>query len=336
MEVGYSYQTKSNYVFKLPFGEEIQSDTGGRSTAQGYGGQDSIRQKFTTYERDAETDLDFAQARMYQSKLGRFTVIDPIIMESLRLADPQRINLYLYVRNNPLNFTDPLGEKIKVKGSKEDIQRYEDDLNNRLKDTGLQITVNKEGVVEVKGKTPNNLAGAAKLLLAAIGHDKTATISLVKNDGQVDFGTPYGNDGKVASEQRIDTADLDVLNKAKIEGYDSSNIIYHETVEAIEIQIYGNDPDKAHGQANSVAPGLVITGGFSVPSSDKNSITHQITNYRVAFSNTEFKILSAFGKQPTITEYDANKGKSKEDKFKFRATYPLNIVEIQSGAFKQK
>jgi hypothetical protein len=31
----------------LPFGEEIQSGTGGRTTAQGYGGGDSIRQKFT-------------------------------------------------------------------------------------------------------------------------------------------------------------------------------------------------------------------------------------------------------------------------------------------------
>src|SRR5690606_24957852 len=45
-----------------PFGEEIFSAD--RSTALGYTA-DTIRKQFTGYERDAETDLDFAQARMY-------------------------------------------------------------------------------------------------------------------------------------------------------------------------------------------------------------------------------------------------------------------------------
>jgi RHS repeat-associated protein len=93
----------------LPFGEEIQSGTGGRTTAQGYGGQDSIRQKFTGYERDAETDLDFAQARMYHKNHGRFTSVDPVFMMPDRQIDPQQINLYAYCRNNPLAFIDPTG-----------------------------------------------------------------------------------------------------------------------------------------------------------------------------------------------------------------------------------
>jgi RHS repeat-associated protein len=132
----------SNNVFKLPFGEEIQSGTGGRNSAQGYGGQDSVRQKFTGYERDAETDLDFAQARMYNKNHGRFTSVDPI---AGILVNPQSHNKYAYVWNNPLILTDPTGlivswedsEKKKKEGeteAKTDKQRaYEKRLEEMIK-----------------------------------------------------------------------------------------------------------------------------------------------------------------------------------------------------------
>jgi RHS repeat-associated protein len=87
-----------------PFGEEIQRAS--------YGA-DAIRQQFTSYERDIESSLDFAQARYYNSGHGRFTSVDPIMMEKRRLADPQAINLYVYTRNNPLKYVDPDGEKFK-------------------------------------------------------------------------------------------------------------------------------------------------------------------------------------------------------------------------------
>jgi RHS repeat-associated protein len=113
------HRSKSNYVFKLPFGEEINSGTGGRNSAQGYGGQDNIRQKFTGYERDAETDLDFAQARMYASKLGRFSTTDPFgpwaMSEDEKMnfySVSQQWNRYTYVLNNPLKLTDPTGMEV--------------------------------------------------------------------------------------------------------------------------------------------------------------------------------------------------------------------------------
>jgi RHS repeat-associated protein len=100
-----------------PFGEEIDG-TGGRTTGLGYG-DDSVRKKFTSYERDGETNLDFAQARYYANQHGRFTSVDPIMMEKKRLADPQAINLYIYTRNNPLKYVDPDGEKFKGTDGKE-------------------------------------------------------------------------------------------------------------------------------------------------------------------------------------------------------------------------
>lgn len=92
----------------LPFGEEIEPDGTYRTTAQKYGQTDGVRQKFTGYQNDEETGLDFAEARMYQNLHGRFTAIDPLLASG-KSADPQTFNRYVYVLNNPLVLTDPSG-----------------------------------------------------------------------------------------------------------------------------------------------------------------------------------------------------------------------------------
>jgi RHS repeat-associated protein len=90
----------------LPFGEEIGL-AGGRAESQKYV-MDNVRQKFTQYERDSETGLDYAQARYYASAQGRFTSVDPL-MASGTAGNPQSWNRYTYAFNNPLLFTDPSG-----------------------------------------------------------------------------------------------------------------------------------------------------------------------------------------------------------------------------------
>jgi RHS repeat-associated protein len=91
----------------LPFGEEIGEGVGGRTALQGYV-SDTVRQKFTGYERDAETGLDYAQARYYNAAHGRFTSPDPLLA-SARRASPKTWNRYAYALNNPLRFVDPDG-----------------------------------------------------------------------------------------------------------------------------------------------------------------------------------------------------------------------------------
>lgn len=92
----------------MAYGEEIMAGTANRTTAQGYNSLDEVRQKYTGYERDDESGLDYAQARYYNSKHGRFTSVDPLTA-SASIKNPQTFNRYSYVLNSPYKFTDPLG-----------------------------------------------------------------------------------------------------------------------------------------------------------------------------------------------------------------------------------
>jgi RHS repeat-associated protein len=108
----------------LPFGEEAVAD-GNRLSSAAFGAADATVQRFTGKERDAESGLDYFGARYYGSALGRFTSPDefkggfddlngqaafaagPIPYADI--SDPQTLNKYVYVRNNPLRYVDPNG-----------------------------------------------------------------------------------------------------------------------------------------------------------------------------------------------------------------------------------
>jgi RHS repeat-associated protein len=82
--------------------------------------------KFTGKRRDTESQLDYFGARYYWSALSRFTSPDPLSVVQSRLVDPQQFNLYAYVRNNPLRFTDSTGMKIDASGlSEKDSKKFQ-------------------------------------------------------------------------------------------------------------------------------------------------------------------------------------------------------------------
>jgi RHS repeat-associated protein len=72
-----------------------------------------VRKKFTGYERDNETDLDFAQARYHNFALGRFSSPDPENYGADE-GDPQSWNGYSYSRNNPHLLVDPDGKEYVI------------------------------------------------------------------------------------------------------------------------------------------------------------------------------------------------------------------------------
>lgn len=66
--------------------------------------------KFTSKERDPESGLDDFDARYYSSQLGRFMSADwsaiPDPIPYANLTNPQTLNLYAMVRDNPETFVD--------------------------------------------------------------------------------------------------------------------------------------------------------------------------------------------------------------------------------------
>jgi RHS repeat-associated protein len=100
-----------------PFGEEIGAGWAGRDSTFSTDVYPSApadpSMRFTGKERDGETGLDFFGARYFSAAQGRFTSPDwssaPRPVPYGALGDPQTLNLYTYVRNNPLGATDPSG-----------------------------------------------------------------------------------------------------------------------------------------------------------------------------------------------------------------------------------
>jgi len=89
-----------------PYGQEISFTARLQTTAC------PPSYKFTGYERDPETaymndqGLDYAFARYYSSRLGRFLATDPL---GGSVGDLQSHNAYAYTINNPLNAIDSSG-----------------------------------------------------------------------------------------------------------------------------------------------------------------------------------------------------------------------------------
>lgn len=82
----------------LPFGEVRQ------------GGQEKF--SYTGKEKDKATDLYYFDARFNSPELRHFTQADSADAD---LSDPQDLNRYAYVGNNPLSYVDPDGHKKKKK-----------------------------------------------------------------------------------------------------------------------------------------------------------------------------------------------------------------------------
>jgi RHS repeat-associated protein len=98
-----------------PFGEE-DSVTGSLANDR----------KFIGKEKDEETGPYYFGARYMESKIGRFTAVDPVRAVDPRtsetndetnnkkdeanvLIDPQKLNSYVYAHNNPMRWIDPFG-----------------------------------------------------------------------------------------------------------------------------------------------------------------------------------------------------------------------------------
>jgi RHS repeat-associated protein len=94
-----------------PYGQEIQPNGTLLPTDAPDGSTNHY--KFTGKERDTESGLDYFGARYYASNMGRFQSPDwaghPEAVPYSSLKNPQTLNLYAYVGNNPMTGVDPDG-----------------------------------------------------------------------------------------------------------------------------------------------------------------------------------------------------------------------------------
>jgi RHS repeat-associated protein len=93
-------------------------------------GSDPNNYEFTGKERDSESGLDNFGARYYILAFGRFMTPDwaekPTSVPYANFGNPQSLNLYRYVENNPTTTGDPDGHQCEICYSKDGIydQRF--------------------------------------------------------------------------------------------------------------------------------------------------------------------------------------------------------------------
>jgi RHS repeat-associated protein len=111
------------YCTSLPFGNDINNpytpscvQTPNQLNTQ----DDATEHHFTQKERDIESGNDYFFARYYTSAIGRFITPDwsakAVPVPYAVMDDPQSLNLYGYVRNNPLVRIDSDGHGIDCSG----------------------------------------------------------------------------------------------------------------------------------------------------------------------------------------------------------------------------
>jgi RHS repeat-associated protein len=92
---GKTIQWEADY---FPFGAERQVFTSSVNNIY----------QFTGYEYDSDTQYNYALARFDAGRWGRFLTPDPYL-GSIDITNPQSLNRYSYVLDNPTNLDDPLG-----------------------------------------------------------------------------------------------------------------------------------------------------------------------------------------------------------------------------------
>jgi RHS repeat-associated protein len=219
---------------------------------------EAVRSRYTGKERDTESGNDYFGARYYASTMGRFLSPDDVIITPERLTNPQQLNLYAYVANNPLRFIDPTGEILQCVGDAKSQSQCFSDLQQIAGDAANRLSMDaKTGVVSFDttdldmsknegASLVNNLVGSKNTYDFSVG----PTIMTDKGPVRVDhIGLDMANLPAFGDQRQIgnppagvsDILDL-YLNNPNIQRGSNTNlqvspewtVAFHELAEAFE------------------------------------------------------------------------------------------------------
>jgi RHS repeat-associated protein len=161
--------------------------------------------RYTGKERDTESGLDNFGARFDASTLGRFMTPDwaakPTTVPYANFGNPQSLNLYSYVKNNPTTFGDPDGHEVDLTGTDEDKRKEEQRIaanaskkgeaalfKTQTKNGKTKLVLDKDAAANFKGKHSKGF----NMLVQAIDAKATATVVMWDHDSGTDL-QPNGN-----------------------------------------------------------------------------------------------------------------------------------------------
>jgi RHS repeat-associated protein len=232
-----------------------------------YGGEipitssDVNRYKFTGKERDSESGLDMFVARHYGSSLARFLQVDPVTVTPARQVDPQQLNLYAYVRNNPLKLVDPTGMIIdETQLSEKDLEKWQQaeklaaqkDSNGNL----LHPELYNEIVALQQDSRTYTLQGAAGLSSNTAGEFRITQLTADGKDFtaatiKLDFNKVLNGNGVTPADFNLGYSKFGGLNgnarrMAELVGHEFAHGVFslRNPADAAGNQQLGNDIDR--------------------------------------------------------------------------------------------
>jgi RHS repeat-associated protein len=198
-------QEESDYY---PYGGEIPVS-----------GSDSNHYKFTGKERDIESGLDNFGARYDASSSGRFMTPDAL---GGNLVNPQSLNKYPYVYNNPLRYIDPTGMYVCA----------DDPKDKSTHCASKQDKAFEKALAGLRGKEGD--VGRAAAAYGAMNDDNGVTVGFADLTSKGEGGGTVSTIG--SDDQGNLRANSAVTISSKLKGADFDAAIGHEGSHAADAQ----------------------------------------------------------------------------------------------------